>query len=73
VKTHILTKREKGEKERRMHGKKGKKIQNSKNTRVSKKNREKRCHLGDFFTSKEQEKKTHSSLRAHTITQQCHL
>tara|TARA_B100000482_G_scaffold62470_1_gene43278 strand:- start:220 stop:354 length:135 start_codon:yes stop_codon:yes gene_type:complete len=37
VKTHILTTREKGEKERRMHGKKGKKIQNSKNTRVSKK------------------------------------
>jgi hypothetical protein len=31
----------KGEKERRMHGKKGKKIQNSKNTRVSKKTEKK--------------------------------
>ena len=31
------------------------------------KNREKSCHLkGDFFTTQEQEKKTHSSLRAHT-------
>jgi len=42
VKTHILTTREKGEKERRMHGKKGKKIQNSKiHTRVSKKTEKK--------------------------------
>jgi hypothetical protein len=48
----------KGEKERRMHGKKGKKIQNSikfKNTRVYKKNREKLCHLGDFCTTQEQQ------------------
>jgi hypothetical protein len=62
--SHPNNKREKGEKEGCR--KKGQKNSKFKKHSSFLKNREKRCHLGDFFTTQEQEKKTHSSLRART-------
>lgn len=69
MKTHILTINEKKEKKKEgCMEKRAKKFKIQKTLEwVLKKTEKKAAHLkGDFFTTHEQEKKTHSSLRART-------
>jgi hypothetical protein len=74
--SHPNNKREKGEKERRMHGKKGKKFKihkNSKTLEFLKKPRKKMTLRRLFHHTRTREEDAFIIARAHIITQQCHL